>query len=472
MAQMTRLLLLGLTLVLLPCAHAATPEAPELQAARENAWAGRTDAAVAAYKRHLAEHPEDRATWLELIKTEGWRGNSPDALDQLADYRVHFGEDRAYLQLRARSLAWLGKTTPALAITHSLLADEPEDLDALTTRAIALQAANRPREALATLAEIRRLRPAARETADLARLLETPQRSSVSTHVDYSRDSDAVKILNWGVEGEAVLSPETRLQAGSDWQRLRAPSDSGLDNVTGARQADYRNVWVGGVHRFSPQLAADLRAGGADASQAGKDVLWRGGLDARLSDQWWLRPEVSHDYFVVSPRSVSLGVERDRARLLGRWTPDTRYTTDGELAFDRLSDGNRRWEVNLAPRRAMWRTQRVNIDLGVSARWFGFSDDLANGYYDPQHYQRYAVTGFSYWKINDNNGISLAASLGVHKDNTQNNFKFGGDLVVQGFFGIFDDWYLRVYASLLDNTRENSGAYRGGLFGLALTRRF
>lgn len=446
--------------------------AATLGLARLAAWSGRTDAAVANYKAYLQQRPQDKAAWIDLVKTEGWRGNYPDALDELEQYRTHFGEDRPYLEQKARALAWLGKTTPALAIAERLLAETPKDPDALTTRAIALQAANRPREALADLQAIKALRPDAKDTADLSRYLTTPQRSSVTLALNYGQDSDQVKIGRMSLTGEYVMNPESRLWLGGDWQHLRADAGSGLENISGATTANYQGAWLGGQHRFSPLLAADLRVGGAQSSGGNQFATYRAGLDIRASDEWSIRPEVDRDLFAVSPRAASLGIKRDGGRLLARWTPDTRYVVDGSVAYDHFSDGNNRWEVNLAPRRAFWRTQDFNIDLGVSGRWFGYQNDLSNGYYDPNLYQRYAVTGFTYWKINDNNGVSLALSLGMHKDNTMNSFKLGGDAVVQGFFGIYDDWYLRVYASILNNVRQNSGAYRGEAVGMALTRRF
>lgn len=440
--------------------------------ARFDAWSGRLDQAVAGYRHYLEIEPTRKEIWLELIRTEGWRGNYPAALDLLEDYRAHFDADRPYHEQRARALAWLGKSQPALAITDSLLAETPQDADILAIRAIALQAAQRPREALETLGQIEALRPDARDTADLARYLRTPQRSSVTAYANYGKDSDQVHIGRWGLAGEYVSSPETRYQAGADWQKLKADSGSGLDNITGARDADYQSVWIGARHSFSPQISGDLRLGGALGSEADEIPIFRAGLDIRASDDWWLRPELRQDYHAVSPRALSLGIEQRSARLLARWTPGTRYTVDSEFAYSDFSDGNRRWEIALAPRRAMWRTGIVNIDLGLSARWFGFKQDLDHGYYDPQHYQRYAFTAMSYWKLGDNHAIGLSLSYGSYKDNTQNRFKYGGDAVLEGYFGIWSDWYLRLYASLMSNVRQANGAYQSGSLGMMLTRRF
>ncbi|SFN85672.1 Tetratricopeptide repeat-containing protein [Formivibrio citricus] len=451
---------------------AANDAKAQLGLARLDAWSGRTDSAVAGYKAYLKQRPDDKQVWLDLVKTEGWRGNYPDALDELDEYLLRFGEDRSYLEQRARALAWLGKTKPALEIVEKLLGETPQDVDLLTTRAIARHAANRHREALADLQTIKRLRPDTKETADLSRYLLTPQRSSVTLAYNYGKDSDDVRIGRTSLTGEYVLNPETRFLAGGEWQRLRADTGSGLENINGDNDVNYRGAWLGIKRRFSRMAAGDMRVGGASAAGHNQFLTYKVGFDLRPNDEWWVRPEVERDLFAVSPRAASLPVKRDSNRLYTRWTPDSRYTVDGFASYDHFSDSNNRWEVSLAPRRAMWRTQLVNIDLGLSARWFGFQKDLNNGYYDPQNYQRYALTAFTYWKISDNSGASLALSAGAHKDNTMSSFKPGGDAVLEVFHGIYDDWYLRGYVSLLHNSRQGSGGYRGTTAGASLTRRF
>ena len=125
----------------------------------------------------------------------------------------------------------------------------------------------------------------------------------------------------------------------------------------------------------------------------------------------------------------------------------------------------------MAPRRTVLRTQNFNLDLGLLGWWFGFAKDLNNGYYNPSAYQRYAVTGIGYWKLSENNGISLYTALGVQKDNTMGSFQDGEDVAVQGIFGIFRDWELKARIGYT-NRRQVSGAFDAFSGGLTLIRRF
>jgi hypothetical protein len=369
-------------------------------------------------------------------------------------------------------LAWAGKSTAAIEIAQQLLQATPNDPEVLTTRLIAMNQANRIDEALSDLKAVEAVRPDGQETLTLQRYVLTPLRSSLSVGLNYGQDSSDLRIQPMTLDGELVLNPHTRLVAGVEGQRLDAALGSGLENINGGERADYRRIWGGIKHRFSPGLAGELRLGAANADGNHAFTEYRLAMDWRPSEDWTLRPEIEHSLYAISPRAVSLHVERDSARLQSHWTPGTRYVVDTALTFDRYSDGNSRWEVSLAPRRAVFRTQRLNMDIGLSGTWSGFEKNLDSGYYDPSHFQRYALTSFLYWKINDDNGLSLALSLGSQKDDSMDAFEFGGDAVVQWHLGINRDWYLRVYGSWMHNVLASSGAYRSNNAGLVLTRRF
>ncbi|MBT9591767.1 MAG: hypothetical protein IV089_12845, partial [Thiobacillus sp.] len=92
--------------------------------------------------------------------------------------------------------------------------------------------------------------------------------------------------------------------------------------------------------------------------------------------------------------------------------------------------------------------------------------------YAPARYQRYALTAFTYWKLSDDDGVSVAFGLGPYKDNTMGGYRTGGDISAEGFFGIYRDWYLNVKAAYSDYGGGDTGAYRSRLFEVSLTRRF
>jgi hypothetical protein len=68
--------------------------------------------------------------------------------------------------------------------------------------------------------------------------------------------------------------------------------------------------------------------------------------------------------------------------------------------------------------------------------------------------------------------VSVAVSYGPYKDNTLPGFRYGGDIVAEGFFGLYRDWFLDVKASLTNYGGGTTGGYRSQLFEISLTRRF
>jgi tetratricopeptide (TPR) repeat protein len=452
---------------------ATAPDDPgaRLGVARVNYWRGQLNDAQSAYRDYLAQQPGVAAAWMEYIVVVTELGDYARAIELLEDYRQRFGDNIAYYKQKARVLAWAERPTPALAIVAEQDTTLPNDYELGYTRTVALHYAHRPREALESLADVTRLQPDNKETKDLARFIRTPLRSNATIDLGYQVGSDNITIRHAGLRGEYVINPETRLFGGSDRQQIHADSGSGYEKLGGGTSIGYNRTWLGIQHRTSPKLSLDAQIGGGTA-EGDSQFIYEIGADIQPNDELTMRLSRRQDLFAVSPLAAKLGIERRANTLDATWTPNLRTTLASRFAYDTFSDGNDHWEAELAPRRAFLRTQRLNLDLGVSGRWFGFDQDPGNGYYAPSLYQRYAVTAFTYWKISDDDGVSVAFSYGPYKDNTMSGFRAGGDIVAEGFFGLYRDWFVDVKARLSHYGGGATGGYRSHMFEIALTRRF
>lgn len=452
-------------------ARAPDDAGARLGIARVLYWQSRPGASKTAYETYLAQHPNVAAAWMEYVVVLTELGDYARAMDVLEDYRQRFGDNLAYRKQKARVLAWADRPTPSLALVDQLAPELRDDFELGYTRTVALHYAHRPREALASLAEVARLRPDSKETVDLARFIRTPLRSNATAGSGTFSGSDDVSIRNAYLQGEYVFNPDTRLFGGADRQRIHAKSGSGYEKPDGGTSIDYTRVWLGIQHRASPTLSLDAEVGGGRAE--GDDTfVYEVGADLEPVDALAMRVAHRQDLFAVSPRAAKLGIERRSTTLDATWTPNLRWTLTSRVGYDTLSDGNDRWEAELAPRRAVLRTQRLNLDLGVSGRWFGYDTDPGNGYYAPSSYRRYAAMAFTYWKLSDDDGVSVTFSYGPYKDNTLSGYRSGGDIVLEGFFGLYRDWYLNVKAGLSDYGGGTTAGYRSQQFELSLTRRF
>lgn len=439
--------------------------------ARVKYWQGELDASKAAYQAYLTQHAGVAAPWMEYVVVLTELGDYARAVEVLEDYRQRFGDNLAYRKQKARVLAWADRPTPSLALVDALTPDLRDDYELAYTRTVALHYAHRPREALASLDATTKLRPDSKESLDLARFIRTPLRSNATAGFGYQAGSDDISIRHAYLRGEYVINPDTRLFGGTNRQRLHAKANSLYVKPDGGTSIDYTRVWLGVQHRASPTLSLDAQVGNGRA-EGDKTFVYEVGADYEPVDEVALRLAHRQDLFAVSPLAAKLGIERRATTLDATWTPDLRWTLDGRLGYDTLSDGNDRWEAVLAPRRAVLRSQRLNLDLGVSGRWFGYDTDPGNGYYAPSSYRRYAVTAFTYWKLSDDDGVSVTFSYGPYKDNTMSGYRNGGDVVLEGFFGIYRDWYLNAKAGLSDYGGGATAGYRSNQFELSLTRRF
>lgn len=444
----------------------------QLGLARVDGWAGRLNASADFYQRYLAAHPENAAATLEYVQVEIWRGDYGKARDVLDDYQARFGEDDRYRGLLARLLARAEWPDAATAVYRPLLAANPRDYGLNYTRTLVLRAGNRPAEADASLAVLRELRPDGQDTADVIRFVRTPVRSHVRGGVSYYDDSDQIAILRLSADARYVLdNKRSAVMVGYDHERLRARTGSGLDTIDGRSSIHVQELWLGVEHRFTPRVLGGARLGVADVQRGARIGTRQLYLDLDPADNLALRLEHKRVLYDLSPRAVSLGIVQNGYLVGAHWRPDLRWFVDGQAGWSDFSDDNQKWQLVLAPRRAVLRREHFNLDLGVSGEWFGFDRKPNHGYYDPELYRRYAVTAFSYWKIDDDNGISAALSLGWHKDESMPSYKFGEDVVVEGFFGIYRDWYLRAHAGYAERYQA-AGSYDGLSLSATLMRRF
>lgn len=443
-----------------------------LNLARAEAWIGELDESVKNYKKYYMKHPEDKDALLGYVQTEGWRGNFPSGLSLLEKYRRDFGETTDYMKVKARILASAERPTAAMRLILPLLEKSPDDYEVIFSQAVALHYANRPREALNRVKILEKLRPLSHETDNIRRFVTTPIHSNVELGFNFYIDSDHLNIYTSELKGIYFLVPETYLEAGVMNDFLTAEKGSGLEQLNGDEEALHTRGWMGIGHRFSPKVAMTAQLGAASAEGKVRVPTYNLSVDLQLSDELKVKLEKDYGYYVVSPRTVSIGIRRDANRLQVTWRPDLNYTIDTSFSYDTFSDDNSLWEILLGPRRAVLRSGKLNLDIGLSAWWFGFDEDFHNGYYAPELYQRYMVSGFSYWKINDNNGVSFIVSLGVQKDNAMDHFRFGADASFEGTFGIYRDWMFKIKGAATNNMRQATGAFRALTIGAALTRRF
>jgi len=262
----------------------------------------------------------------------------------------------------------------------------------------------------------------------------------------------------------------TRVAAGYDHEILDAPIDSGLANSRGS-SATYDYGWAS-ASQIVKRVTFEGRIGAASIDGF---TLTPYGFNARVraTDSVLVSGGYSYNFFIVSPRTLELGLTERRGRLGVEWDPASRYHVSVDGNYQDLSDGNARSELAAMVRRAMARTERMNLDLGVSAYTLSAARDLPDGYYDPERYENYALVFFPYFKISENVGLGFSLAAGVQRARqADSSFRFGGNAVAEATIGIYRPWALKVSGTVTNNQRAESGAFSGFGGSAALIRRF
>ncbi len=446
-----------------------------LSQARMLSYAGKMDASERLYAAYLRSRPDDKDVLIEHVKVQSWRGNVGRAVQLLSDYRHRFGEDDSWRETKMEVLSWANRPQETRNLIEPIIEKKPDDYRANFAHALSLHFGNEPRKALDALKEVEQRFPGAGGNPLLTKIITDPHRPEVEGSVAYVSSSEELDALSSRVQGNYSLNPETRVSLGYVNERFTAQAGSGLENIDGSENAGYWSILLGLRHRFSPRFSGDLHLGQASAegesllvSKAGVDIEPLDSVDVRLE----YSRDYFHDYYSSSPRTISLGIEADRSRLSLNWRPGFNYHILARGGYSEFSDGNSSRDFSFAVRRAIARTQHWNTDFGFSAALLDFSRERDNGYYDPDNYQRYMVSGTGYWKAGDKGGVNISLAIGAAKDDTMDGFKFASEAGINGKYDFGTDWLFGFGISGVHNVTRGGGAYTGNGVNVSVVRRF
>jgi tetratricopeptide (TPR) repeat protein len=440
--------------------------------ARLLGWQGRLDASEDLLSAYLSQHPDDKEALLDYARVQSWRGNFDAAADILGRYRDAGGDDLAYRRELALVLAWGDRSSAALRMADSGLAQDPSDFKFHFARAVALRNLHQWGQALAEVDRLQQLRPGAPETLDLRRTIETARRPYTQLDGMARRDSDQIFTAGTELSYHQPVSDVWTVMAGAGADFVSAKRGGGLAPIRGGTSMTRGSGWVGAGARLGAGAVAAARIGGTAAEDVAGTGFWEVSVDSRVWDDLRARIRNFRDFQMVSPRALSLGITRIDTEWQLTYTPDFAWTIEAVGREAELSDRNRYLRAYVAPRRAVLRTERWNVDLGVSGNWYGYSEDPGHGYYAPNFYQQYSIDTYVYYKLSYEDGVSLVFSPGAHKDDRMRHFAFTAGVLAEGTFGSFSDWMSKLRAGYTNNGSDYGRNYSSEFIGFTLVRRF
>jgi hypothetical protein len=362
-----------------------------------------------------------------------------------------------------------------MALSTPVFEATPGDYDAAWTHALAARLGHRPEQALPALDTVLALKPEAKDSQALARIVRLPMYSSVALPLSRYSDSDDIEIASYGIDADLRLSDAWRLLAGSGRRDHSAPAAGPFAPINGGDALDETRTYVGARYSASPKAAFEFALGNTrlsgDNGFSDNDSFGRAQFSYQASDAFAYTLSATRDRVAFSPRALSAGITSNGASASLRWRVGMRDSINGWIAFDDYSDGNNRHMLAVDWRHATVRSAKANLDLGLQGEWLGYSESPGNGYYSPDRYQRIAPTLNAYFKLSEEAGLTLSAAVGVQRDETFDNWKRASDVGLMLTVGILTHWQLVGSVGYSERINE-FGRYDGTNGGLTLRYRF
>jgi tetratricopeptide (TPR) repeat protein len=217
--------------------------------ARVLSWAGRFDAADAAYRAMMAEDPGSAEALIGLARVTSWRGD-----------------------LAAGEALW-----------RRVVEARPDDADGHMGLSQVLRWRGQPRAALEHAEAAARLRPADREITEQLAWAEAAFAPRVAPTFSAEIDSDDNRLYTGAVAGSAYVSRRVALTLNGYVRRGEGPAPAAVGeaqrqtrSVSGGARVELGTGWLvsgaGGV--------TDRAAGSGDSPGGSAVAVWRGGLVA------------------------------------------------------------------------------------------------------------------------------------------------------------------------------------------------
>ncbi len=393
----------------------------------------------------LGLNPNSPDYILFLARLYAWRGDYAKSTGLMDRFAEAGGDAVVYAREKALMLAWADMPKASLATSDPVMAGNPDDAGLLISRAIAHHRAREYDEAFALLDRLDELTGPSREVVETRRILGASVRSNVEVDFRASTDRDNIDIIGGQAVATYALKPGTYLRIGVEGYSLDAPVGSGLDRIDGVGDIFKSGLWAEIEAPLGKGVWGSIRGGVAKTDFQDQKIFAGGvNLHIRGSDKTTVNIGFERDFFLTSPRALSLGIVRNEGSVEIVHRPNLKWYTAIKFTYADLNDNNQQKRGDLTLIRQAMRRTNYNLDVGFTATWYGYDLDLPNGYYDPSFYQRYLVPVFVYYKFNNDDGLSITIAPGVQKDNTMDNFQpaFAGSIELT--LGLYRDWMLQT----------------------------
>ncbi|MDH3628794.1 MAG: tetratricopeptide repeat protein [Acidobacteriota bacterium] len=468
-----------------------------LMAARLHSWQGDLDRSIARYDQVVSRWPDSRDAALGRATVLAWDGRHQESIESFESLLARSPDDREVELGLARTLSWDGSYDRARSHYANLLSRDEGDVDALVgtgscfawegrhriartwyERALALDPDNRDAEigrayldlwsggigrATRRTRELEARHPDDREVLKLARQVDDARAPVVRVWVDQLSDTDDNTLDRFGVRAGWRVAGGTGLVVGAARFDMQDPTgEAAIDAIWAAlTQVTGRGSELtlhAGVDRLESTTGEqDSEFVGELSHLWGTNRRWQFQLRARRSAVRY-SPTITDNRILFDDYTAST-----RGQLNDRWRLAL------EVGTSDVSDGNKR-DNALASVTFRVPTSAVRLELGYTARYFDYSLDLDNGYFDPEGFFAHGANirlrdtfgrKDCYYELGLAIGLQSFERSGVKTTNDVSqrvDYLLGIPIGRANAFEFYGDWG--------DYAAQNAGGFESRLYGL------
>jgi tetratricopeptide (TPR) repeat protein len=368
--------------------------APEHQSGRRlraqtGAWAGRAEESIVAYEALLAENPDDVEARIGLATTLGYAGRHARSIEEFDVVLALAPGDMRALSGKAKAHAAAGHLIEAERAADRAVDADRASGPAWATLGQVYRAQNRDAAALDALRRASDLEPQNAEIRDQYRAVSLSLSPDVRPTVTGEDDSDGNRMVTTALDGEWTLTPRLVLRGRGYYKQLEQDggSFSFEQKAYGGRlTAEYQASpgW-----RFRGGVGGSATDGTGDPTFLALDV----GIRTPDRNPLGFSLDVSSEGLDETAALARRGVRSSTAVLSARWFPSTAWRVDGSLSIGEYegdeANARRGWFAGVTRRLG------AGFSLGLAHRGLSFEKNLDEGYFDPDFYGIVEVT--SYW---------------------------------------------------------------------------
>jgi tetratricopeptide (TPR) repeat protein len=339
-------------------------------------WASRFDASRGVYDSLLARDPTDNDARIGLANTLAFSDRLDSAIAEYDHVLSIDPTDVRALQGKGRALGWANRLVEAEETYRVALGMDERDVTTWVglaqvlrwqdRTAAALEALRRAEEIEATHADVR---------AQLAAIDQSLRPVARPSFV-WEDDSDGNVMLTTALS--AAWHPTSRLEVRADGYHRSLDQGSLGGSALG--------VSIGASFQLEPGWTVSLGGGGSRADRAGSQsfAAFSAGVRTPARNRLVVGVGFASAALDATAALVDRGVTTAGVTADARWLPAVGWRVDAAAGWTRFegTESNDRTSGLLAVNRQLSRM----FSAAVSTRVFGFEQDLAEGYFDPEFY--------------------------------------------------------------------------------------